>query len=212
MDCEDVMLTVRITAAERALLRAARGHGGDVSEVAVDGLLDVIPALTGDTDALRLVRVLARPAPCAVTFWLPASVVELLPLVGDHVARLSGVQVGPASGALSAALRLWLAGDPARLAASSPPCTRRPPAGPVPARWASRPDRPDPAVSDRAGVPGQVGGLRRCAGSAGRGRRAGPGVTAAPAWGGGGPSGGPDGMSWAGNWLVRTLVTVFRRV
>ncbi|MFJ3788919.1 hypothetical protein [Kitasatospora sp. NPDC090091] len=119
MDCEDVMLTVRITAAERALLRAlARSHGSDVSEVAVDGLLDVIPALTGDTHALRLVRVLARPAPCAVTFWLPAPMADLLPLVGDHVTRLSGVRVGPASGALSAALRLWLAGDPARLAAS----------------------------------------------------------------------------------------------
>ncbi|MFG3054890.1 hypothetical protein ACGFZP_28610 [Kitasatospora sp. NPDC048239] len=119
MDCEEVMLTVRITAAERALLRAlARGHNSDVSDVAADGLLDVIPALYADAGALRLSRVLARPAPCAVTLWLPEPVAELLPLVGDRVTRTSGLPTGPASGALAAALRLWLAGDPARLAAS----------------------------------------------------------------------------------------------
>ncbi|MFI6846413.1 hypothetical protein OG535_36015 [Kitasatospora sp. NBC_00085] len=119
MDCEEVMLTVRITAAERALLRAlARGHGSDVSEVAADGLLDVIPALHGDAAALRLTRVLARPAPCAVTLWLPSPVADLLPLLGDRVALDCGLSTCPASLALAAALRLWLAGDPARLAAS----------------------------------------------------------------------------------------------
>ncbi|MFI6154894.1 hypothetical protein ACIBCA_19635 [Kitasatospora sp. NPDC051170] len=53
MDCDDVMLTVRTAAAERALLRdLARGHGGDVSEVAVDGLLEIVPALH-DVSALH---------------------------------------------------------------------------------------------------------------------------------------------------------------
>ncbi|MEU6236581.1 hypothetical protein [Kitasatospora sp. NPDC047058] len=119
MDCEDVMLTVRITAAERALLRElARGHGSDVSEVAADGLLDVIPALSGEADVRRLLRLLARPAPCAVTFWLPAPVADLLPLLGERLARAGGLRACPASAALAAALRLWLAGDPARLAAS----------------------------------------------------------------------------------------------
>ncbi|MBV6702474.1 hypothetical protein [Kitasatospora aureofaciens] len=120
MDCDDeVMLTVRVSAAERALLRAlARGRGGDVSEVAVDGLLDVIPALYGDAATLRLRRVLARPAPCAVTLWLPAPVADLLPLLGARVSGAGGPAAGPASAALSAALRLWLAGDPAALAAA----------------------------------------------------------------------------------------------
>ncbi|MBP0449373.1 MULTISPECIES: hypothetical protein [unclassified Kitasatospora] len=119
MDCEEVMLTVRITAAERALLRElARGHGSDVSEVAADGLLDVIPALHDDTAALRLLRVLARPTPCAVMLWLPAPVADLLPLLGDRIALAGGLRTCPASAALAAALRLWLAGDPARLAAS----------------------------------------------------------------------------------------------
>ncbi|MER7755585.1 hypothetical protein [Kitasatospora sp. NPDC097643] len=119
MDCDEVMLTVRITAAERALLRElARGHGGDVSDVAVDGLLDVIPALHDAATALRLQRVLARPAPCALTVWLPAPVADLLPLLGERIARTGGPSTGPASVALSAALRLWLAGDPAGLAAS----------------------------------------------------------------------------------------------
>ncbi|MEV6979380.1 hypothetical protein [Kitasatospora sp. NPDC093806] len=170
MDCEEVMLTVRITAAERALLRTlARGHGADVSDVAVDGLLDVIPilhvlptwsagpsatavtaasavtgasaasaheqagavgvagavrpgrpalpVLPGDAGVLRLLRVLARPAPCAVTLWLPAPVADLLPLLGERITAVSGLRTGPASAALAAALRLWLAGDPQRLAA-----------------------------------------------------------------------------------------------
>ncbi|WP_344338596.1 hypothetical protein, partial [Kitasatospora putterlickiae] len=127
MDCEEVMLTVRITAAERALLRElARGHGTDVSDVAVDGLLDVIPglhvlpvppvsplgavpsvgrtppvetalaAVPGDAGVSRLLRVLARPAPCAVTLWLPAPVADLLPLVGERIAAVRGLRVGPA--------------------------------------------------------------------------------------------------------------------
>ncbi|MET9403329.1 hypothetical protein [Kitasatospora sp. NPDC002965] len=173
MDCEEVMLTVRITAAERALLRAlARGHGTDVSDVVVDGLLDVIPSLharsvprslpglpvapvrpglpvppvspglpganaragatasrsstalpvlpglPGEAAVPGLLRLLSRPAPCAVTLWLPGPVADLLPLVGERVTLVSGLRVGPASGALGAALRLWLAGDPVRLAAS----------------------------------------------------------------------------------------------
>ncbi|MET8701198.1 hypothetical protein ABZW10_20375 [Kitasatospora sp. NPDC004723] len=136
MDCEEVMLTVRITAAERALLRAlARGHGTDVSDVVVDGLLDVIPglhvlpvlpvppagrvlpAVAGDPGVSRLLRVLARPAPCAVTLWLPAPVADLLPLVGERIAAVSGLRIGPASAALAAALGFWLTGDPGRLAA-----------------------------------------------------------------------------------------------
>ncbi|MFE2412693.1 hypothetical protein ACFXDE_30560 [Kitasatospora sp. NPDC059408] len=118
MDCDDeVMVTVRISAAERALLRSlARDRGGDVSDVAVDGLLDVIPALDGDAAARRLRRVLARPAPCAVTLWLPAPVGDLLPLLGERISRTGGPAAGPASAALSAALRLWLGGDPAALA------------------------------------------------------------------------------------------------
>ncbi|MFF8770547.1 hypothetical protein [Kitasatospora sp. NPDC015120] len=145
MDCEEVMLTVRITAAERALLRElARGHGTDVSDVVVDGLLDAIPGLhvlpvlpagavlpagrvlpleagpagaPGQPGLSQLLRVLARPAPCAVTLWLPAPVADLLPLVGERIAAVSGLRVGTASAALAAALRFWLAGDPGRLAA-----------------------------------------------------------------------------------------------
>ncbi|MFF9641321.1 hypothetical protein [Kitasatospora aureofaciens] len=119
MDCDDeVMLTVRIAAAERALLRdLARGQGGDVSGVAVDGLLEVIPALHDDGSVLPLLRVLARPAPCAMTLWLPAEVADLLPLLGERLVHTGGSALGPASAALSAALRLWLAGDRAVLAA-----------------------------------------------------------------------------------------------
>ncbi len=151
MDCEEVMLTVRIAAAERALLRElARGHGTDVSDVVVDGLIDVVPSLhvlpafparpelsalpavpavsavpavpavpavSADAGVLRLLRVLARPAPCAVTLWLPAPVADLLPLVGERITAVSGLRIGPASAALSAALRFWLSGDPQRLAA-----------------------------------------------------------------------------------------------
>ncbi|MFB8202691.1 hypothetical protein [Kitasatospora purpeofusca] len=157
MDCEEVMLTVRIAAAERALLRElARGHGADVSDVAADGLIDVVPSLhvlpvppvlpvrpepavlpvapgagagaasgpgsatgpgVGDAGVLRLLRVLARPAPCAVTLWLPAPVADLLPLVGERITAVTGLRIGPASAALSAALRFWLAGDPQQLAA-----------------------------------------------------------------------------------------------
>ncbi|WP_406086691.1 hypothetical protein [Kitasatospora purpeofusca] len=150
MDCEEVMLTVRIAAAERALLRElARGHGADMSDVAADGLIDVVPSLhvlpafpvgpepaalpvgsgtgtgtgvgpasgPGDAGVLRLLRVLARPAPCAVTLWLPAPVADLLPLVGERITAVTGLRIGPASAALSAALRYWLAGDPRQLAA-----------------------------------------------------------------------------------------------
>ncbi|MFF7588298.1 hypothetical protein ACFZCK_12535 [Kitasatospora purpeofusca] len=158
MDCEEVMLTVRIAAAERALLRElARGHGADMSDVAADGLIDVVPGLhvlpvlpvrpepalppvargavaasgpgaasvpgsatgsgSGDAGVLRLLRVLARPAPCAVTLWLPAPVADLLPLVGERITAVTGLRIGPASAALSAALRFWLAGDPQQLAA-----------------------------------------------------------------------------------------------
>ncbi|WP_328953183.1 hypothetical protein [Kitasatospora purpeofusca] len=156
MDCEEVMLTVRIAAAERALLRElARGHGADMSDVAADGLIDVVPSLPvlpafpvrpepavlpvasgagtvsgtgsgsgsgsasgpGDAGVLRLLRVLARPAPCAVTLWLPAPVADLLPLVGERITAVTGLRIGPASAALSAALRYWLAGDPQQLAA-----------------------------------------------------------------------------------------------
>lgn len=47
MECDEVMLTVRITAAERMLLRRlAQGHRSDVSEVVADGLLDIIPTLS----------------------------------------------------------------------------------------------------------------------------------------------------------------------
>ncbi|MEK2490421.1 hypothetical protein WN990_12710 [Kitasatospora purpeofusca] len=164
MDCEEVMLTVRIAAAERALLRElARGHGADMSDVAADGLIDVVPSLhvlpafpvrpepavlpvgsaagagTGfgaasgveagvgagvgsasgavDAGVVRLLRVLARPAPCALTLWLPAPVADLLPLVGERITAVTGLRIGPASAALSAALRYWLAGDPRQLAA-----------------------------------------------------------------------------------------------
>ncbi|MDY0814935.1 hypothetical protein [Kitasatospora purpeofusca] len=148
MDCEEVMLTVRIASAERALLRElARGHGADMSDVAADGLIDVVPSLhvlpvlpvrpepavlpvapgggagvgaasgPGDAGVLRLLRVLARPAPCAVTLWLPAPVADLLPLVGERITAVTGSRVGPASAALSAALRYWLAGDPRQLSA-----------------------------------------------------------------------------------------------
>ncbi len=156
MDCEEVMLTVRIAAAERALLRElARGHGADMSDVAADGLIDVVPSLhvlpafpvrpeaavlpvgsaagagTGfgaasgvgsasgavDAGVLRLLRVLARPAPCALTLWLPAPVADLLPLVGERITAVTGLRIGPASAALSAALRYWLTGDPQQLAA-----------------------------------------------------------------------------------------------
>ncbi|MFD8319910.1 hypothetical protein [Kitasatospora purpeofusca] len=160
MDCEEVMLTVRIASAERALLRElARGHGADMSDVAADGLIDVVPSLhvlpafpvrpeaavlpvgpgagagaglgaasgagpgagsasgAADAGVLRLLRVLARPAPCALTLWLPAPVADLLPLVGERITAVTGLRIGPASAALSAALRYWLAGDPQQLAA-----------------------------------------------------------------------------------------------
>ncbi|MER7767277.1 hypothetical protein [Kitasatospora sp. NPDC096140] len=117
MDCDEVMLTVRITAAERALLRElARGHRGDVSDVAVDGLLEIVPALHDDASVLPLQRVLARPAPFALTLWLPAPVADLLPLLGERLARTGGPLAGSASAALSAALRLWLTGDHVALA------------------------------------------------------------------------------------------------
>ncbi|WP_406194166.1 hypothetical protein OH807_04590 [Kitasatospora sp. NBC_01560] len=151
MDCEEVMLTVRTTAAERALLRElARGHGSDVSEVAADGLLDVVPALPGaGAEAVRLQGVLARPAPCAVTLWLPLPLVDLLPLLGDRVARATGLPACPAGAALAAALRYWLAGDPARLAAAlatmHAPGTRRAAFPPMVHRSVSRPvPRPAP--------------------------------------------------------------------
>ncbi|MGW4895435.1 hypothetical protein ACWEQL_24670 [Kitasatospora sp. NPDC004240] len=119
MEADEVMLTVRITAAERALLRRlARGHHSDISEVAADGLLDVIPALYDESGVRRLPRLLARPAPCAVTLWLPAPVADLLPLLGARLAEVGGLPVGSASAALATALRLWLGREPHLLAAS----------------------------------------------------------------------------------------------
>ncbi|MCP2309685.1 MULTISPECIES: hypothetical protein [Kitasatospora] len=113
------MLTVRITAAERALLRRlAQGHHSDVSEVVADGLLDVLPSLHCVADAHRLLGALTVPAPCALTVWLPAALADLLVLASARVAQSTGVSLGSSCIVLGAAVRLWLAQDPQRLAAN----------------------------------------------------------------------------------------------
>lgn len=119
MECDEVMLTVRITAAERMLLRRlAQGHRSDVSEVVADALLDIIPTLSAPGDAYRLLSAIATPAPCALTVWLPTALADLLVPGAARIAQLTDVRVESASGALGAALRLWLAQDPVRLAAN----------------------------------------------------------------------------------------------
>ncbi|WP_380278511.1 hypothetical protein [Kitasatospora purpeofusca] len=114
------MLTVRITAAEHLLLRRlAQGHRSDVSEVVADGLLDIIPTVSSPADAYRLLgalAALAAPAPCALTVWLPAPLADLLVPGAARVAQVTQVRIGSASAMLGAALRLWLAQDPGRLA------------------------------------------------------------------------------------------------
>ncbi|MFI5532549.1 hypothetical protein ACIA8O_28850 [Kitasatospora sp. NPDC051853] len=118
-ECDEVMLTVRITAAERALLRRlAQGHRSDVSEVVADGLLDVLPTLHRPADAFKLLAALAPPAPCAQTVWLPAPLADLLVLAAARVAQLTGVRLGSASAILGATVRLWLSQDPQHLAAN----------------------------------------------------------------------------------------------
>ncbi|MDH6130407.1 hypothetical protein [Kitasatospora sp. GP82] len=117
MECDEVMLTVRITAAERALLRRlAQGHRSDVSEVVADGLLDVLPTLHSTADAYRLLAALAQPAPCAQTVWLPTPLADLLVLAAARIAQATGDRLGSASAMLGAAVRLWLSQDPQRLA------------------------------------------------------------------------------------------------
>ncbi|MDH6121302.1 hypothetical protein [Kitasatospora sp. GAS204B] len=117
MDSEELMLTVRITVAERALLRRlAQGHRSDLSEVVADGLLDVLPTLQGTARAYRLLAALAEPAPCALTVWLPAPLADLLVPAAEQVARATGVRLGSGCAMLGAALRLWLAQDPQVLA------------------------------------------------------------------------------------------------
>jgi len=117
MECDEVMLTVRITAAERALLRRlAQGHRSDVSEVVADGLLDVLPTLQSTADAYRLLAALAPPAPCAQTVWLPAPLADLLVLAAATVAQATGVRLGSACAILGAIVRLWLCQDPQLLA------------------------------------------------------------------------------------------------
>ncbi|GAA2992514.1 hypothetical protein GCM10020229_01290 [Kitasatospora albolonga] len=102
-ECDEVMLTVRITAAERALLRRlAQSHRSDVSEVVADGLLDVLPTLHRPADAFKLLAALAPPAPCAQTVWLPAPLADLLVLAAARVAQLTGVRLGSASAILGA--------------------------------------------------------------------------------------------------------------
>ncbi|MGW2252277.1 hypothetical protein ACWCXH_19035 [Kitasatospora sp. NPDC001660] len=119
MECDEVMLTVRITAAERTLLRRlAQGHRSDVSEVVADGLLDIIPTISSPSDAYRLLGALAAPAPCALTVWLPTALADLLVPGAARLAQVTGIRVESASAMLGAALRLWLAQDPVRLAAN----------------------------------------------------------------------------------------------
>lgn len=119
MECDEVMLTVRITAAERALLRRlAQGHHSDVSEVVADGLLDVLPTLQSQADAHRLLAAVAVPAPCAQTVWLPAALADLLVPAAARVTQVTGVRLGSSCAMLGAAVRLWLGQDPQRLAAN----------------------------------------------------------------------------------------------
>ena len=119
MECDEVMLTVRITAAEQLLLRRlAQGHRSDVSEVVADALLDIIPTLSAPGDAYRLLSALATPAPCALTVWLPTALADLRVPGAARIAQITDVRIESASAALGAALRLWLAQDPVRLAAN----------------------------------------------------------------------------------------------
>ncbi|MFJ1708095.1 hypothetical protein [Kitasatospora sp. NPDC088346] len=118
MECDEVMLTVRITTAELTLLRRlALGHRSDVSEVVTDALLDILPTVLDPVGAHRLVARSARPAPCALTVWLPAAPADLLLPAGVRIAQLTGVRPASSCAVLGAALRLWLAQDPRRLAA-----------------------------------------------------------------------------------------------
>lgn len=119
MECDEVMLTVRIAAAEQLLLRRlAQGHRSDVSEVVADALLDIIPTLSAPGDAYRLLSAIATPAPCALTVWLPTALADLLVPGAARIAQITDVRIESASAALGAALRLWLAQDPVRLAAN----------------------------------------------------------------------------------------------
>ncbi|MEU3498399.1 hypothetical protein ABZ747_33515 [Kitasatospora cineracea] len=87
MESDEVMLTVRLTTAERTLLRRlAHGHRGDVSEVVADALLDVLPTLLAQ-NAPRPTEQPTRFAPCAVTVWLPPELAELLPALAAHLAQ-----------------------------------------------------------------------------------------------------------------------------
>ncbi|WP_354637543.1 hypothetical protein [Kitasatospora camelliae] len=118
MERDEVMLTVRVTAAERTLLRRlAQEHGGDLSTVVTDGLMDGLPALLCTADARPLTAALARPAPCALTVWLPTELADLLGPAADRIAELTGVRPGSCSGMLGAAVRVWLRQEPQRLAA-----------------------------------------------------------------------------------------------
>ncbi len=118
-DGDEVMLTIRITVGERTLLRRlAQGHRSDLSEVVADGLLDVLPTLHGTPRAQLLLAGFAAPAPCALTVWLPAPLADLLVPAAAQVAMATGVRLGSGSAMLGAALRLWLAQDPGRLAAN----------------------------------------------------------------------------------------------
>ncbi|GAA1221145.1 hypothetical protein GCM10009665_09120 [Kitasatospora nipponensis] len=119
MDSDEIMLTVRITVAERSLLRhLAQGHRSDLSEVVADGLIDVLPTLYGPARVHRLLAALAVPAPCALTVWLPAPLADLLVPAAAQVALATGVRLGSGSAMLGAALRLWLDQDPGQLAAN----------------------------------------------------------------------------------------------
>ncbi|GAA1969979.1 hypothetical protein [Kitasatospora viridis] len=118
MDSEEIMLKVRITVAERALLRRlAQGHRSDLSEVVADGLLDILPTLHGPARSYLLLAALAEPAPCALTVWLPGPLADLLVPAAATVAGATGVRLGSGSAMLGAALRLWLDQDPQLLAA-----------------------------------------------------------------------------------------------
>ncbi|ROR46060.1 hypothetical protein [Kitasatospora cineracea] len=115
MESDEVMLTVRLTTAERTLLRRlAHGHRGDVSEVVADALLDMLPTLLAH-NAPRPTEQPARFAPCAVTVWLPPELAELLPALAAHLTQPPTTPT-PCT-ALATALHLWLRQDPARLAA-----------------------------------------------------------------------------------------------
>lgn len=118
MECDEVMLTVKVTTAERTLLRRlAHGHRSDVSEVVADGLLDVLPTLLSSVGASRLWTVLVPPAPCALTVWLPTELADLLIPASARITQLGGVRLGSSWAVLGAAVRLWLGQDPQRLAA-----------------------------------------------------------------------------------------------